>query len=92
MTREEEIMAFLHMSIFDPILNSTKASEKLKSATRGASIRFKQRNAQKMIEYFWAEIVGTPERSTKYGRLMKGEGFTQFEEIADEFRVRMKDI
>jgi len=47
MTREEEIMAFLHNGIFDPILNSTEASEKLKSATRGASLRFKQRNAQR---------------------------------------------
>lgn len=92
MTREEEIMAFLHMSIFDPILNSNKASEKLKSATRGAILRFKQRNAEKMIEYFWAEVVGTPERSTKYGRLMKGEGFSQFEQIVDEFRVKVKDI
>ena len=89
---KEEIMSFLQMSIFDPILNSTKTSEKLKSATRGAILRFKQRNAQKMIEYFWSEVVGTPDRSTKYGRLMKGEGFTQFEQIADEFRVRMKDI
>lgn len=92
MTKEEEIMAFLHMSIFDPILNSNNASEKLKSATRGTSIRFKQRTAHKMIEYFWAEVVGTPERSTKYGRLMKGEGFTQFEQIVDDFRARVKDI
>jgi len=45
-----------------------------------------------MIEYFWTEIAGTPERSTKFGRLMKREGFTQFEQIADEFSVRMKDI
>lgn len=88
MTKEEEIIAFLNANIFEPILKSSKASEKLKKATRGASIRFKQRSAQKMVEYFWTEVVGTAERSTKYGRLMKGEGFTQFESVADEFRVR----
>jgi hypothetical protein len=34
MTKEQEIMAFLHRTVFDPILDSSRASAKLKQGVR----------------------------------------------------------
>lgn len=43
-----------------------------------------------MIQYYWSAVIGT-ERSTKFAREMRKEGFTRFEEIIDEFRDRFND-
>jgi predicted glycosyl hydrolase (DUF1957 family) len=90
MTKEQTIMRFLHKNVFDPILNSPKASNELKQGVRYTIMRMKQRNAIGMIQYYWSAIVGT-ERSTEFARQMKAEGFIRFEEIIDEFRKRFND-
>lgn len=90
MTKEEELLAFLHEHVFDPILNSPVASHSLKSGVRRTIERMKQRNATGMIQYYWSAVIGT-ERSTKFAREMRKEGFTRFEEIIDEFRDRFND-
>ena len=66
------------------------ASKELKSGMTLTIVRLNQRDAVGMIQYYWSAIVGT-ERSTKFARLMKDEGFTRFEEIIDEFRDRFND-
>jgi hypothetical protein len=43
-----------------------------------------------MRQYFWSAIIGT-ERSTKFAKRMKQEGFTRFEEVIDEFRDKFND-
>lgn len=48
------------------------------------------RNAQGMISYFWSAVVGT-EKSTRFARLMKAEGFGRFEEVLEEFRDRFNN-
>ncbi|MGG0175808.1 hypothetical protein [Gottfriedia acidiceleris] len=90
MTKEEEIMDFLHVRVFDPVLQSTTATESLKKGIRYTIMRLKERNAEGMITYFWSAIVGT-ERSTKFARLMKDNGFTRFEEVIDEFREKFNN-
>jgi len=43
-----------------------------------------------IVSYYWSAIVGT-DRSVEFARQMRGEGFTRFEEIIDEFRDRFGD-
>ena len=90
MTKEEEIMQFLHDQVFNPIINSPSASNSLKQGVRYTMMRLNERNAKGMVKYYWSAIVGT-ERSTEFARQMRDEGFTRFEEIIDEFRDRFND-
>jgi len=90
MTKEEEIMFFLNNNIFEPILTSTNASNNLKQGVRYTIMRLNERDAQGMRQYYGSAIMGT-DRSSKFAKLMKEEGFTRFEEVIDEFRDRFSD-
>ena len=89
-TKEREIMDFLHHRIFDLILQSPEASEKLKQGVRYTIMRMEQRDAAGMIKYYWSAIIGT-ERSIGFSALMRQEGFSRFEEALEEFRLRFDD-
>jgi hypothetical protein len=89
-TKEQEIINFLHERIFDPILVSPRASEKLKQGIRLTKMRLEERDAAGMIQYYWSAIVGT-ERSIGFAALMRAEKFERFEEAIDEFRLRFND-
>ncbi len=90
-TREEEkkaeVLQFLHDHVFDQILNSDDASEKLKQGVRYTIMRMTERDSTGIVQYYWSAIVGT-EHSTEFARRMRSEGFVRFEEIIDEFRDR----
>jgi hypothetical protein len=88
--KERAIMDFLHTRIFDAILQSRSASEKLKQGVRMTIMRMEQRDAQGMVQYYWSAIIGT-ERSIGFAALMRQEGFSRFEEALEEFRVRFDD-
>jgi len=88
--KQTKIMNFLHSRIFDPILSSSQASEKLKQGVRGTIMRLEQRDAAGMIQYYWSAIIGT-ERSVGFAAQMRKEGFLRFEEALDEFRVLFND-
>ena len=88
--RESEIMSFLHSRIFDPILQSPQASEKLKQGVRLTIMRMKRLDAAGMIKYYWSAISGT-DRSIGFAALMRQEGFSRFEEALEEFRVRFNE-
>jgi hypothetical protein len=90
MTKEEEILQFLHEEVFDPILNSNTASDSLKRGVRYTIMRLKERDATGMVSYYWSAIVGT-DRSVPFATSMRNEGFTRFEEVIDEFRRRFND-
>ena len=83
-------MDFLHNRVFDPILGSAEASEKLKQEVRFTIMRLRERDAEGMIQYYWSAIVGTP-RSVGFAAQMRQEGFGRFEEAIDEFRVHFND-
>lgn len=85
--REQEITDFLHERVFDPVLASSTAPERLKQGIRLTITRMKQRNADGMIHYFWSAVVGT-ERSTRFAREMRAAGFLRFEEAVEEFRAK----
>jgi hypothetical protein len=91
MTKEQEIMQFLHKRVFDPVINSDTASENLKRGVRLTIVRMEQRDALGMMQYFWSAVTGT-EKSIGFAKLMKNEGFDRFEETIDEFRERFSDL
>ena len=91
MTKEQEIMQFLHERVFDPVLNSDIASTKLKQGVRLTIVRMEQRDAVGMIQYFWSAVTGT-EKSIGFAKMMKDEGFDRFEEAIDEFRTKFSDL
>jgi hypothetical protein len=82
-------MDFLHERIFDPILQSHAASEKLKQGVRYTIMRMEQRDAAGMVQYYWSAIIGT-QRSIGFAALMRQEGFDRFEEALETFRVRFQ--
>jgi len=90
MTKEEEIMEFLNKRIFNPILNSPKASDTLKRGVKYTIMRLNERDAKGMVSYFWAAMRGT-EKSNRFARKLKAEGFERFEEVYVEFRERFDD-
>lgn len=90
MTKEEEIMEFLHQRVFDPVLQSSNASEKLKIGIRYTIMRLNEHEAQGMVSYFWSAIIGT-DRSVKFAKEMKENGFIRFEEVIDDFRSKFTD-
>lgn len=90
MTKEEQILAFLRERVFQPILDSPRATKELKAGVNMTIVRLNQRDAAGMVKYYWSAIVGT-EKSTRFARMMRQEGFTRFEEVIDEFRSRFND-
>ena len=59
MTKEDEIMVFLHERVFDPILKSPDAPQSLKQGVRLTIARMWERDAAGMIEFYYSAIVGT---------------------------------
>jgi len=90
MTKEQEIMGFLHENVFDPILQSPDISNELKQGVRLTIMRMNQLDPQGMVSYYWSAIVGT-ERSIRFARLMRQAGVTRFEEVIDDFRERFNE-
>lgn len=77
--KEQEIMHFLHMKVFDPILQSQTASINIKTGVRYTIMRLEKLDAKGMVQYFWSAISGT-ERSQDFADKMKNEGFVRFED------------
>lgn len=89
-SKEQQIMNFLNERVFDPILRSPDASEKLKAGVRLTIMRMNERDAAGMVHYYWSAIIGT-ERSIGFAAQMRAEGFGRFEESIEDFRVRFDD-
>jgi hypothetical protein len=83
-------MRFLNRNIFDPILNSEKASIKLKIGVRQTKSKLRRQDALGMMKFYWSSIAGTA-RSTSFSAQMKKEGFTRFEEMMPEFREKFNE-
>jgi len=88
--KKQEILNYLHENVFDPILNSEKASDKLKKGIRYTIMRLNERDSAGIVHYYWSAVVVT-DRSIEFARQMRDEGFTRFEELLEEFRLRYND-
>jgi hypothetical protein len=83
-------MDFLPQRIFDPILQSGSASEKLMQGVRYTIMRMEQRDASGMIQYYWSAIIGT-ERSIGFAALLRQEGRNSSLRFAKDFISVMDD-
>ena len=90
MTKEEEIMAFLHEQIFDPILCCPTTHKDIEEGVQRTIAYFQTQDAKGMIEHFWNSISGT-DGSIAFSGKLKQHGFKRFEDISDEFRRRFND-
>ena len=90
MTKEKEIMQFLHENVFDEILDSSRASSSLKRGVRLTIVRMDKLDAKGMRQYFWSAVIGT-DKSIDFARKMKVEGFNRFEEVIEPFKNRFTD-
>ena len=90
MEKKEELLAFLQENIFDPIQNSPTSSIILKQGIRLIIMRMKNKDPQGIIDFYRSKVIGS-EKITKFAEQMKAEGFTRFEEIADEFQKRFNE-
>ena len=89
MNKEEQVMAFLHDKVFDPILNSKSTSSKAKAGTNLTIARMNKLSAEKMVQYFWTAL--STDNAIAFSKLKKDEGLMRFEDVQVEFRDRFND-
>lgn len=88
-SKEQEIMAFLHERVFNPILNSATAPSGLKRGVNLTIGRMNRLSAPRMIQYFWSAI--SSDHSAQFAESIHQEGFTRFEDVQDEFAQKFND-
>lgn len=89
MTKEQELMDFMHQKVFDPILNSSTASSKVKSGVNLTIGRMNRLTADKMVQYFWSALA--TENAINFSKHLKMEGLVRFEDVMEEFRDKFND-
>ena len=89
MTKEQEVMDYLHRNVFDVILSSKTVSGKLKSGVKLTIGRMNQLSAEKMVQYFWSALA--TENAITFSKLLKAEGMPRFEDVMEDFRDRFND-
>ena len=89
MTKEEELMLFLHEKVFDPILNSKDAPANIKSGVNLTIARMNKLDAEKMIQYFWSALA--TDNAISFSKRVKAEGLPRFEDVFEDFRDRFNE-
>lgn len=89
MTKEQELMKFLHEKVFDPILNSKDAPVNIKSGVNLTIGRMNKLSAEKMVHYFWSALA--TDNAITFSKKMKEEGLSRFEDVFEEFRDKFND-
>ena len=89
MTKEQELMTYLHNKVFEPILNSKTASQKIKSGVNLTIGRMNRLSADKMIQYFWSALA--TDNAISFSKHLKAERLTRFEDVMEEFRDIFND-
>lgn len=89
MTKEQEIMDFLHERVFDPILDSKNVPSDIKSGTNLTIGRMNRLNANQMVKYFWSALA--TDNAMAFSKKVKSENLPRFEDVFEEFRDRFND-
>ncbi len=89
MTKEQELMQYLHENVFDPTLASKTASANIKSGIRLTIGRMNRLSADKMLLYFWSALA--TKNSIAFSKRVGAQGLTRFEDVLDEFRDRFNE-
>lgn len=91
MTKEREVLSFLHCNFFDKVLSLENTTEALKKNIQDSIEALHNRSAEGMIRYFWSNIAGEESRRVLAKRL-EDEGFLEFDKVIEEFTVRFNDM
>lgn len=89
MTREQEVMNFLHQKVFGPILASKDAPANIKSGVHLTIARMSKLSAEKMVQYFWSALA--TDNGIAFADRIKLEGLPRFEDVSGEFAERFDD-
>ena len=89
MTKEQELMQFLHEKVFDPILNHPQTPANVKSGVNLTIGRMNRLRAEKMVQYFWSALA--TDNSIAFSKKIKAENLPRFEDVMEEFRDRFND-
>lgn len=89
MTKEQELMEFLHEYVFDPILNSPTAPTNIKSGVNLTIGRMNRLSADKMVQYFWSALATS--NAIEFSQKVKAENLPRFEDVLEEFRDRFNE-
>ncbi len=89
MTKEQELMNYLHEKVFDPILDSKTCSANIKSGVNQTIARMNKLSAAKMVQYFWSALA--TDNAIAFSKRMKEEGAVRFEDAMEDFRDRFND-
>ena len=89
MTKEQELMNYLHEKVFDPILADPNVPAAIKSGVNLTIGRMNRLSAEKMIQYYWSAL--STDNSISFSKKMKAEGLPRFEDILEEFRDKFND-
>ena len=89
MSKEEELMNFLHERVFDPILNSSEASANIKSGIHRTICHMNRLSAKSMVSYFWSALMR--DNAIAFSKKLKAEGLPRFEDVLEEFRDKFND-
>ncbi len=87
MGKEKEVLTFLRKHLFNRVLALDYITKELESYIVDTIKALKDRNAVGMVHYFWSTIGGGEMKKVFQQRLMD-EGFLDFEEVVEEFKVR----
>ena len=85
MSKEQEIMNYLHEKVFNPILQSD-APANIKSGINITIARMSKLSAEKMVQYFWSAL--STDHAVAFAKKMKSEQLPRFEDVFEEFRDR----
>jgi hypothetical protein len=83
MTKEQELMNYLHTKVFDPILSSN-APKNIKTGVNLTISRMNKLSADKMVQYFWSAL--STDNAINFYKKLKEEGLLGFEDVMQEFR------
>ena len=89
MTKEQELMLFLHEKVFDPILDIPNTPANIKSGVNLTIGRMNKLSAEKMIQYYWSAL--STDNAISFSKKVKAEKLPRFEDCLEEFRERFND-
>ena len=91
MSKEEQVLNYLYDKIFLDVINSKTASKKAKNIVNKTIMCLKQLPLESMIQYVWNAVYEEDNNGDRANNILKHEGFTTFQDIIEEFKIKFDD-
>ncbi|HUB29727.1 MAG TPA: hypothetical protein VL967_08515 [Terracidiphilus sp.] len=84
--RRQEIYEWLYRRLWEPALNSPRATKEIRQGVALTRLRMELRpTSTAMLDYFWRAVRGT-DKSIRFPDILRAAGLERFEDVFDEFR------